>query len=415
VDTELALPEIERWSMRFRDRAIEAAFWRETAPERAQQGARTVRPLILVVVPAFIAFFATRDTWPDRARWLATGAMGVFWLTSVGLALWARTQHFVRHVVAAYVAFFLANGAMFNVAVAVAPPSFAPYGLALTVIMLLRIFQGVSTLSVLTLLAIGVAYAAAYLVLLALRDGEVLGHGVTLAAALATATPRMRENHLVVRREYAYRRLSDQLVDAMLPRPIAMRLKAGERTIADRHEHVSVLFADLVGFTSLTQRIDPGELAALLDRVFTRFDALATTIGVEKIKTIGDCYMAAVGMPDPCDDHAARAARMALGMREIIDDVNRETGHALQLRVGLDTGPVIAGVLGRNKLLYDLWGDTVNTAARMESHGEPSALHVSDAFQRALGPRARTRDRGTIEVKGKGPMRTWFLDGLDQG
>lgn len=410
------MPPIGRVSMRFVDPELEASLWSETAPERAQQAWRNTRPLILVLLPAFIAFYATRSSWPTEARVGASLAIGFFWVWTIAFALASRTARFLRHDLLALGAFIGLSAGASIVAVALSPPSFAPYGLAITVMLLLRGLQ-VSTMPVLPLLGLCVATVIGYLASVPASAGlnadTTLGHALVLVVALAMGTPRMRDNHLAFRREYVFRKLSEQLVEATLPAPIAARLKAGERMIADHHARVSVMFADLVGFTSLSQRIDPSELAALLDRIFTRFDDLAAAEGVEKIKTIGDCYMAAAGLPTPCPDHALRAARFALRLHETVAEVNRETGHSLELRVGLDTGEVVAGVLGRNKLLFDLWGDAVNTASRMESHGERGQIQISDAFRRELGDHARVRDRGTIEVKGKGPMRTWFLDALD--
>jgi adenylate cyclase len=197
----------------------------------------------------------------------------------------------------------------------------------------------------------------------------------------------------------------------VLPRSVADRLKAAPATIADSFAEVTVLFADIVGFTRLSESLSPERLVGLLNEVFTLFDAIADRRGLEKIKTIGDAYMAAAGLPEPAPDHAERAADMALDLLVALENFNRESGNTLQVRIGLHCGPVMAGVIGTRKFIYDLWGDAVNTASRMESHGVPGRVQVSDALRQRLGDTFTFEDRGLIEVKGKGEMRTWLLLG----
>ena len=207
------------------------------------------------------------------------------------------------------------------------------------------------------------------------------------------------------------REKSERLLLNVLPESIAQRLKDGEATIADACPAATVLFADLSGFTGYSERADARQLVGLLDEIFSTFDRIAAAVGVEKIKTIGDAYMAVAGVPVPRADHADAAALMALGMLDAFRDLVQGRGVALELRIGIHSGPVIAGVIGRHKFSYDLWGDTVNTASRMESHGEPSRIHVSPATRALLGDRFRFADRGEVAIKGKGPMRTFFLLG----
>ena len=205
---------------------------------------------------------------------------------------------------------------------------------------------------------------------------------------------------------------SERLLRNVLPDPIADRLKQrpGE-VIADSFAEATVLFADLVGFTTLSARTPPDALVEMLDDVFSRFDELSERHGLEKIKTIGDAYMAAAGVPTPRPDHAEAAAAMALDMNDALADVNRRRGLALSLRIGLHSGPVVAGVIGSRKFIYDLWGDTVNVASRMESHGVPGRVHVSPETRARLEERFVLTERGTIDVKGRGPMTTWLLEG----
>jgi adenylate cyclase len=206
---------------------------------------------------------------------------------------------------------------------------------------------------------------------------------------------------------------SERLLLNILPRSIARRLKDGHGVIAERYEHVCVLFADVVDFTPLAERVDPEDVVRFLDGLFTAFDALADVHGLEKIKTIGDAYMVAGGLPDPMPDPAGAVARMSLAM---LDDLTRlfprgPTGEPVALRIGIDTGPVVAGVIGRRKFIYDLWGDTVNTASRMESHGVPGGIQVTRRTYELLRGRYAFAHRGPIPVKGKGEMDAYLLLG----
>ena len=204
---------------------------------------------------------------------------------------------------------------------------------------------------------------------------------------------------------------SEKLLLNILPASVSQRLKGGHGTIAEGFASVTVLFADLVGFTELSARLSPEALVQVLNRIFSEFDGLAQRFGVEKIKTIGDAYMVACGLPEKRDDHAEVIAELALAMRVTLARVSAETGHALVARIGINTGPVVAGVIGRQKFIYDLWGDAVNTASRMESHGIPGEIQVTEAVYERLADRYELTPRGTITVKGKGEMRTWLLVG----
>lgn len=207
-------------------------------------------------------------------------------------------------------------------------------------------------------------------------------------------------------------RKSESLLENLLPTPIAARLKAGEATIADRFQEASVLFADLVGFTSLSQTVTPEELVRMLDSIFSRFDRLVDRHGLQKIKTVGDAYMVASGIPAPRADHAETLASFALDLQTALADYNRDANTNLELRIGLNSGPVVAGVIGTRRLLYDLWGDSVNTASRMESQGQPGKIQLTDATRQLLGDKFIVEERGVISVKGKGEMRTYILVGV---
>ena len=205
-------------------------------------------------------------------------------------------------------------------------------------------------------------------------------------------------------------RENQRLLLNVLPASIAEKLKRHVGIIADRFDDVSVLFADLVGFTPLSARLSPTELIELLNRVFSGFDELAARHKLEKIKTIGDAYMVAGGLIEPNPDHLADLAMMALAMHEKVRQLDQEFG-GLSLRIGLQVGSVIAGVIGTRKFIYDVWGDTVNTASRLESHGAPGRIHVSETVFHRLQNRFIFEARGVIELKGRGPMNTYFLNG----
>jgi class 3 adenylate cyclase len=202
---------------------------------------------------------------------------------------------------------------------------------------------------------------------------------------------------------------SEGLLLNILPAPIATRLKQHEDVIADGFAEVTVLFADLVDFTRRSQRSSPQQVVQVLDELFSAFDQLTRRQGLEKIKTIGDAYMVAGGLPDPRSDHAQAVAELALAIREEIARRSDPSGQPLQVRIGIDTGPVVAGVIGSDKFSYDLWGDTVNTASRMESTGVPGCIQVTDRAYRRLRDGYRFERRGPVQVKGKGKMVTYFL------
>jgi class 3 adenylate cyclase len=232
----------------------------------------------------------------------------------------------------------------------------------------------------------------------AIRVGFWVGNvaGVSLTAYLLL-------QYFVRERDREHER-SERLLLNVLPEAVASRLKRREEVIADRFPEATVLFADIVGFTPLSATLSPERVVELLDDVFSSFDRLADERGLEKIKTIGDAYMVAGGIPVPRTDHCEAVVGMALAM---LDEVRHRDG--LELRIGVDTGPVVAGVIGRRKFIYDLWGDTVNTASRMESHGLPGRIHATERVVARLTDAYRFERRGMIEIKGKGPMETWLL------
>jgi class 3 adenylate cyclase/Tfp pilus assembly protein PilF len=236
-----------------------------------------------------------------------------------------------------------------------------------------------------------------------LRQKEVLEEQSTEIELINTALQEAHEQ-------------SETLLLNILPAPIAQRLKSGERAIADRFDSVTVLFADIVGFTKLSAQTTPEKLVQGLNTIFERFDKLAKKYNLEKIKTIGDAYMVAGGLPERSEDHSERVAMFALEIQAAMheESFRTSTGERVQLRIGIHTGAAVAGVIGTSKFSYDLWGDTVNIASRMESHGEAGKIHCSEETYQALKEKFAFEERGEIEIKGRGMMRTRFLVGIIQ-
>ena len=203
---------------------------------------------------------------------------------------------------------------------------------------------------------------------------------------------------------------TDALLRNILPDEVAERLKTSSDRIADEYESVSILFADVTGFTPLTAGMAPADVLNLLDNVFSDFDALVEERSLEKIKTIGDAYMVAAGVPVPLDDHALAICDLALAMLEHIE-THSFSGHRLTLRIGINSGPAVAGIIGRKKFSYDLWGDTVNTASRMETFGSPGKIQLTRSMFELVQDSFRCEPAGVIDVKGKGPMPVWHLTG----
>jgi adenylate cyclase len=204
---------------------------------------------------------------------------------------------------------------------------------------------------------------------------------------------------------------SEGLLLNILPREIAAILKNEPRTIAEHFPQASILFADVVGFTPMTASMSPRELVELLNEVFSCFDELVEEFGLEKIKTIGDCYMVASGVPRPRDDHAEILVRMALAMQHAIRD-KAFSGRRLVFRIGVNSGPVVAGVIGKRKFAYDLWGDAVNTASRMESHGQGGHIQITRSTYELIRDRFACEPKGVVQIKGKGPMEVWHVIGF---
>ena len=202
---------------------------------------------------------------------------------------------------------------------------------------------------------------------------------------------------------------NEELLLNILPGSIVPRMLGDEKNIADSFDECSILFGDIVGFTPMSQKLDPKSLVTMLNEIFTTFDDFSDEIGLEKIKTIGDSYMVACGVPTPDSDHANKIAEMGLRMIRYVNEYPDVAGQKPSIRIGIHSGPLVAGVIGKRKFIYDLWGDAVNTAARMESHGIPNVIHITAQTAERLAPKFQTESRGVIDIKGKGEMETFLL------
>lgn len=219
-----------------------------------------------------------------------------------------------------------------------------------------------------------------------------------------------REREMVRELRIAKER-NEALLLSILPQAVVDRINDGASMIADHISEATILFADLVDFTPFSATLPAADVVGFLNTIFSEFDRLADKFGAEKIKTIGDAYMVAVGIPEPCEDHAEIAARMALAMQAALERLRQQSGAPVRLRIGLHRGPAVAGVIGERKFAYDVWGSTVNIASRMESHGLPGRIHVSKAIAQRLDGKFQLVPRGPLEVKGAGLMETFFLEG----
>ena len=333
-------------------------------------------------------------------------------LTVVALVVLARRPHWYPAIVNALLALIIIEnavptlllGGLVQAELAMAWGLLAVIG-ALVALSLRAAFWwfGIYLVSLIVVTAVADAVEPRYDVAWTSADVASTLVGVTIFSFAAMA--------YFVRQRDRYQQESDDLLHNILPAEIAARLKADSAMIADDVDSASVLFADIVGFTALSARSGPEQVVRMLDAVFTRLDALVDAFGLEKIKTIGDAYMVAAGIPTRRSDHAQAMARFALAARDELAEHNLTADMPVQLRIGINAGPVVAGVIGRRRFLYDLWSDTVNTASRMESHGLPGQIQISAEFRGLLGEEFICADRGLIDIKGKGPTRCWLLEG----
>jgi class 3 adenylate cyclase len=410
------------WRLRFEDPEVERAFRDDHA-----QATRVLHRFAAVVALTgwcAIGFIDPQIGGSDaNARVLLTLRFGVVApIIAVGLAwsfvaapLYRRTHEWVLGGAAATMIVGVALMAGLMPDPGVHRTDQAGSGLLL-VVLGTGTFTGLRCVAVLA--AIGPAVAAFLVMVARVYPESLLTSSVWLGVATATAgvasylfESLRRRNWLAARALTHERERSEELLRNVLPEAIAQRLKREPGRIAEHFPTATVLFADLVGFTALAARVPAEELVATLDELFSRFDHLVERGSLEKIKTIGDAYMVVGGVPMPRDDHAHAVAELALAMREVVAAQPPLAGQRLALRIGIASGPLVAGVIGKRKLVYDLWGDTVNTASRMASHGVVDAIQLTAATRALLGDAFAVEPRGEVTVKGKGEMRTWLLRG----
>ena len=411
--------KIRGWSLRFEDPDLEAEF-----QEEYRRGSRwQVRLAIVVAVVVYLAF-AWLDVWmaPDLAdvfltiRILVAAVFGLaLAATFAPLRLTGREVFVCLGILAAALGILR----MMSLATAVVAVRYFA-GLLLVILaahsMFRLRFQSATLVSLLVV--------AAWMVWSAMQGGtqwwEYLNSQFFLVAAVILGMFASYSIERVSRREWlAHREAEDERVRServlmnVLPEPIAERLKAEDGPIADAFAEATIMFVDLVDFTNLSSSLDPRRLVGLLNRLFTEFDRIAEEHGIEKIGTSGDSYMAVAGVPVPVENHAERIADAALAMRDRV--ATREGDIDVEVRIGIATGPVVAGVIGEKKLYYDLWGMPVTIASRMQAHGLPGEIQVTRAVREALDGRYEFAERGTIDVKGVGEMQTWLLIGCKAG
>jgi class 3 adenylate cyclase len=401
---------------------LEAAFRDEHARKSVGQ-VRTVALLVVLVYLSYVpitAYYPNERGEPFPHRELVIHLEIVGMTISVAFAALTFFRWFPKIAQPATAAAMFAIGAQTSAVTLLLPHPFDAMGLASIVIVLLATFTCMRLRFVwasAASLAVVAAFAFELVVLGSFQRPHILAASVYLATAIvlgmfvAWLLERLVRNEFVQARSLdEERQKSERLLLNVLPVPIAARLKAGESAIADSFGEATVLFADVVGFTPLAATMKPEALVALLNDMFVAFDGIAARHGLEKIKTIGDAYMAAAGLPEPRADHAALAVQAALEMLAAVKRLDEERGVKLDLRIGVHSGPVVAGVIGKSKFAYDLWGDTVNTASRMESHGVPGAVQVSAETRARLGDRFKVVERPGLNVKGKGVMSAFLVE-----
>ncbi|MEI9951759.1 MAG: adenylate/guanylate cyclase domain-containing protein [Pseudomonadota bacterium] len=413
------------WTGRFADPVLEQAFrLDDLEPLRRflnfSVGLASLTFLAFAVHDALVVPQVRTQAWAVRFGVFVPASALVLWLlNSRHLLRFSQLMMLVYGIAASFVVLYIGaiaggSGYFLYTSFAVAFVTLGPFVARLSVVA-----QLVYTLLTLLIFALLDRSFAHYPLQISLSVASALlslgGLGALIAYRLEQqARQSFLQRRLIDRQVHALaaeKARAEELLLNVLPASIAERLKRGQRPIADGFPRVSVLFADIVGFTKMSERITPVELVDRLNRMFSSFDDLADKLKLEKIKTIGDAYMVAGGLHSHEYDHAQMIAEMALAMQRRALEFSREFGEELSIRIGIHTGPVVAGVIGKRKFIYDVWGDTVNTASRMESHGEPGAVHVTEETRQLLKDMYILTPRGEISVKGKGVMRTWFLIG----
>ena len=405
-------PRFSPLTLAFADRRLELLFVVENN-RRAVWPIRGLAIIYITVMSILTVFDVVVGSLGIEAQlpWRIGGifaVLGAVWLTGWSKAVRLGQPLFAMFLVALHVGFYL-SVQYYPDYVLTAVPAFL-MTLAMTLVLPALLFRYAMPIAAVAMVGYaerlvtfmpGLTYVVPVFFLVA--STVVLAYG-------AYASERGRRTAWAGARALAREKArSEALLLNVLPPSIAERMSAGERLIADTHEAATILFADIVGFTPLSRTMDPAALVALLDEVFTEFDAIADRYDLEKIKTIGDAYMLAAGTPAERPIEPQRVCLAALDMRRALAAIVEERGAPLEMRVGIHCGPVVAGVIGQRKFIYDIWGDTVNTASRMESTAPPGEIQMTEAVASRLSGLFAITPRGTIEVRGLGPMAVFLL------
>ncbi|MBS2019914.1 MAG: hypothetical protein JST00_44030 [Deltaproteobacteria bacterium] len=418
------LPKLDRYFATFVDPELERAYQKESFELTVRRYVRFSVPLAIIAFLAYgvhdaLVIPEVRVTaW--TIRYAISGPIGVLLILFV-----LRNKKWQRHQPAMLVFGMTVNTVVLWIASIASLAGFFIY--ASFAVLFVTLGPFLARLNVKNQIIYTVLTIALYNVLDSVAHADTmhrLSINVTLFTLGAIGALAARQLEIQGRLAFVQRRVireqmaaldierhrSESLLLNILPRRIAERLKNDpDKTIAERFQSATVLFSDIVGFTELSARLAPDEIVRRLDEVFSRFDGIADQLQLEKIKTIGDAYMVCGGVPARRSDHAEAVCEMALQMRDCLDELATKLEEPVNVRIGVHTGPVVAGVIGRKKFIYDVWGDTVNTASRMESHSVPGKIQVSEATYELTKDKFEFEPRGSIPVKGKGEMTTYFL------
>jgi class 3 adenylate cyclase len=402
-------------TLRFASDELESA-WRD---ERARRALRPFRATTALAILLYLGFTVLDQVFlaEEAGRLLVVRGLVCLILLGVLALTWTSAWHRFHGWIVAATVLVTGGGIVTLLAIGRGEASLHWAGIMLALMAgyglfppRLMITAGVSLLLILGFNAVVIPTGLLPLAIVIADDFFLVAAAIVGSLATYSRERSSRERFLSTLHLEEERKRSEGLLLNILPEPIARRLMAGEEPIADHHAEVTVLFADIVGFTAMTARMNPDDLVRLLDRVFHEFDQVAQEHDVQKVKTVGDACMMVAGLSGTRNDHAARVAEAALAMRQRIARFRTPEGEPVCLHIGIASGPVVAGVIGRTRFSYDLWGDVVNTASRMASLGERGRIQVTEDVVRLLAGRYAFRARGPLEVKGKGTMETWFLE-----
>ena len=402
-------------TLRFDSDELESAWW----AERARDSVRPFRATICLAIVLYVAFIVLDQALLEEVAGRLLVVRVFVSAILLGILALTWTSAWLRHHAWIVAAAVLVAGGGIVTLLAVGRGEAGLYwaGLMLVLMAIHGLFRPRFPISVALSAALIVAFNASVIpagilpLATVIADDFFLVSAAILGALGTYNLERLSRAHFLATEHLEEQRgRSERLLLNILPEPIARRLVAGEEPIADQHTEVTVLFADIVGFTAMTAGMRPEDLVQLLDRVFHEFELVARDHEIQKVKTVGDACMMVAGLSGTRNDHAMRVAEAALDMRQRIAECRTPEGEPLKLHIGIASGPVVAGVIGRTRFSYDLWGDVVNTASRMASLGERDRIQVTEDVVRLLAGRYTFRPRGALEVKGKGTMETWYLE-----